>query len=135
MGCAHTVLCVFENTGTCTGKQLVCFYTSVGVSLLYGQVYSTVPVGTPEYMCMCTYAPVCKCMAVIKYMQTLAGGLPGGTSGKESACNAGGLGLIPGWGRSPGGGNSNPLQYSCLENPMDRGAWWATIHGATKSQT
>ena len=109
MGCAHTVLCVFENTGTCTGKQLVCFYTSVGVSLLYGQVYSTVPVGTPEYMCMCTYAPVCKCMAAIKYMQTLAGGLPGGTSGKESACNAGGLGLIPGWGRAPGGGNSNPL--------------------------
>ena len=44
-------------------------------------------------------------------------------------------GLIPGWGRSPGGGHGNPLQYSCLENPMDRGAWWATIHEVAKSQT
>ena len=44
-------------------------------------------------------------------------------------------GSIPGLGRSPGGGNGNPLQYSCLENPMDRGAWWATVHGVTKSQT
>ena len=44
-------------------------------------------------------------------------------------------GLIPGWGRSPGGGNSNPLQYSCLENPMDKGTWWATVHSVTKSQT
>ena len=44
------------------------------------------------------------------------------------------VGLIPGSGRSPGGGNGNPLQYSCLENPMDRGAWWATAYGGTKSQ-
>ena len=53
-------------------------------------------------------------------------GFPGGSDGKESACNAGDLGLIPGPGRSPGEGNGNPLQYSCLENSMDRGAWWAT---------
>ena len=52
---------------------------------------------------------------------------------KEPAWNAGDLGLIPGSGRSPGGGHGNPLQYSCLENPMDRGAWWATVHGVTKS--
>jgi len=52
--------------------------------------------------------------------------------GKESACQTGDTDLIPGWGRSPGGGNGNPLQYSCLENPMDRGAWWATVHGVTK---
>ena len=45
------------------------------------------------------------------------------------------MGSIPGMGRSPGGGNGNPLQYSCLENPMDRGAWWATVHWVTKSQT
>ena len=51
-----------------------------------------------------------------------------------SASNAGDLGLIPGSGRSPGEGNGNPLQYSCLENPMDRGAWRATVHGVTKSQ-
>ena len=54
--------------------------------------------------------------------------------GKESACNMGGLGLIPGWERSPEEGNGYPLQYSCLETPMDRGAWQATIHRLTKSQ-
>ena len=54
---------------------------------------------------------------------------------KASACNAGDVGSIPGSGRSPGEGNGNPLQYSCHENPMDRGAWWATVHGVAKSQT
>ena len=53
-------------------------------------------------------------------------GFPGGSDGKESACNVGYLGSIPELGRSPGGGHGNPLQYSCLENSMDRGAWWAT---------
>ena len=62
-------------------------------------------------------------------------GFPGGSDGKESACNAGDLGLIPGLGRSPGQGNGNSRQYSCLENSMDRGAWWATIHGVAKSWT
>ena len=58
-------------------------------------------------------------------------------SGKESSCNAaaaGHMGLIPELGRSPRGGHGNSLQYSCLENPMDRGAWWATVHGVAKSQ-
>ena len=59
----------------------------------------------------------------------------GGSEVKASPCNAGNLGSIPGSGRSPGEGNGNPLQYSCLENPMDAGAWWATVHGVTKSQT
>ena len=59
-------------------------------------------------------------------------GFPGGSDGKESACNAGDMGLIPGSGRSCGEGNGNPLQYSCLENFMDRGAWWATGHGVAK---
>ena len=54
---------------------------------------------------------------------------------KESACNVGDPGSIPGSGRFPGEGNGNPLQYSCLENTMDRGAWWATVHGVTKSWT
>ena len=62
-------------------------------------------------------------------------GFPGCSDGKESACNAGGLGSISGLGRSPGEGNGNTPQYSCLENSMDRGAWWATIHGVTKSWT
>ena len=58
-----------------------------------------------------------------------------GSQVKVSACNAGDLGSIPGLGRSPGKGNGNPLQYSCLENPMDGGAWWATVHRVTKSRT
>ena len=58
----------------------------------------------------------------------------GGSDGKESACNAGDLGSISGLGRSPGEGNSSPLQYSFLENPTDRGAWWATVHAVSKSQ-
>ena len=62
-------------------------------------------------------------------------GFPGGSDGKESACNAGDLGLIPGLGRSPGEGKGYPLQYSCLETPTDRGAWWAAVHGVAKSQT
>ena len=55
----------------------------------------------------------------------------GGSDGKESAYIAGDLGSIPGLGRSPGEGNANPLQYSCLENPMDRGAWQVIVHGVT----
>ena len=62
-------------------------------------------------------------------------GFPGGSVGKESTSNAGDLGSVPGSGRSPGAGNGNPLQYSCLENSMDRRAWRATVHGVTKSQT
>ena len=62
-------------------------------------------------------------------------GFPDSSAGKESACNAGDLGLVPGLGKSPGERNGSPLQYSCLENSMDREAWWATVHGITKSQT
>ena len=60
---------------------------------------------------------------------------PGGSDSKESACSAGDLASIPGLGRSPGEGNGNPLQYSCLENPMNGGAWQATVHGVAKSRT
>ena len=62
-------------------------------------------------------------------------GLPGSSDCKEPVCNAGDLGSIPGWGRSSREGNDNPLQYSCLENPMDRGAWRATARGVAKSRT
>ena len=61
--------------------------------------------------------------------------LPGSSVSKESACSTGDPGLIPGLGRSTGEGNGKPLQYSCLENPMDGGGWQATVHGVTKSQT
>ena len=67
-----------------------------------------------------------------------AWGFPGSSAGKESTCSAGDAGVagsIPGSGRSLGGGCDNPLQYSCLENPMDRGAWWPTVHGVAKSWT
>ena len=64
-----------------------------------------------------------------------SGGSPGGSEVKASACNAGDVGSIPGSGRSPEEGNGNPLQYSCLENPKDRGAWWAAVHGVAKSWT
>ena len=60
---------------------------------------------------------------------------PCSSVGKESACSAGDPGSIPGLGRSPGEGNGNPLQYSCLENPMDGGAWLSTVHGVAQSWT
>ena len=61
--------------------------------------------------------------------------LPGDSGGKETACNVGDPSSIPRLGGSPGGGSGNPLQYSCLRNFMDRGAWWATVHRVTKSWT
>ena len=60
---------------------------------------------------------------------------PGGSEVKASACNAGDMGSVPGSGRSPGEGNGNPLQYSCLENPMTRGGWWATVRVVAKNRT
>ena len=60
-------------------------------------------------------------------------GFPGGSDGRETGCNAGDLGSIPGSGRSPGGGHGNPVQYSCLENPMNRGAWWAIVYRVAES--
>ena len=71
-------------------------------------------------------------MCVIRMVPEKNMGFPGGSDNKESSCNAGDLGLIPGSGRSPGEGNGNPLQYFCLGNPMDRRAGWATVHGVTK---
>ena len=62
-------------------------------------------------------------------------GFPGDLDGKESTCSTGDPGLIPGWGGYPKEGNGYPLQYPCLENALDRGAWWATVPGIAKSQT
>ena len=95
--------------------------------LLYSQANK---LSTTEVDCIYIYTHVYICT------HTFIHGLPTWLSGKESTCNAGaagGVGSIPGSGRSPGGGNGNPLQYSCQDNPMDRGAWWATVHGVTKS--
>ena len=74
-----------------------------------------------------------ECIYVFTHKYICYRGFPGGSDSKASACNAGDPGSIPGFGRSPGEGNGNPLQYSCLENSMDGGAWWATAHGAAKS--
>ena len=72
-----------------------------------------------------------------KFGATYSGdrGFPGGSDGKVSACNAGDPSSIPGLGKIPWRGNGNPLKFSCLENSMDGGAWWATVHGVTKSWT
>ena len=71
---------------------------------------------------------VCVCVCVCLYTEIFTGGF----HGKDSACNVGDPGLIPGLGRSPGEGNGYPLQYSCLENPMDRGAWQATVQEVSR---
>ena len=70
-----------------------------------------------------------------KSREIIQGSFPGGSDGKESACNAGDLGSLPGWGRSPGEGDGNSLQYPCRENPMDREVWLATVYEVAKSQT
>ena len=85
-------------------------------------------------MCYLTLPLDCKLLKAGNYSSLIFDLFPGGSEVKVSARNAGGLGSIPGLGRSPGEGNGNPLQYSCLENPMDGGAWWATVHGVAKSQ-
>ena len=79
-----------------------------------------------------------KLYSIIKQSLITSWGFPLGSSGKESACNSGDTGdagSIPGSGRFARDGNGNPLQYSCLGNPMDGAAWWATVQGVTKSQT
>ena len=77
----------------------------------------------------------CVVHGVTKSQTQLSAFHTGGSVGKGSACNARDLASVPGLGRPPGEGNGNPLQYSCLGNPMDRGAWWAAVHGVTKSWT
>ena len=95
-------------------------------------------------MCVCVtdslcYTPKINSTVQIHYTPIkVKRDLPGGSGGKESACKAGDvidLGLIPGSGRSSTGGNGNPLQYSCLGNPMDKGAWWTIVHGVAKNRT
>ena len=103
---------------------LLCFY--------YYCIFFLLRVSHPSQ----TQSPVTKGTLVFIYTTIIPwDGFPGGSDGKTCVCNARDPGSIPGLGRSPGEGNGNPLQYSCLENPMDRGAWYATVHGVAKSQT
>ena len=84
-------------------------------------------------LCLCLQANEISCD--LREVWACLRGFSGGSDGKESTCNAGDPGSIPGLGRSPRGGHGNPLQYSCLENPMKRGTWWATVHGVANRWT
>ena len=83
-----------------------------------------------------SFSPTLSCFSPVTIVfPYFHAGFPGGLDGKESACNLGDPGLISGLGRCPGRGHGNPLWYSCLENSMDRGTWWATVQGVAKNQT
>ena len=88
-----------------------------------------------DFLSFCFFVLLCDSLSLFTNSSTVSKGFPGGSEVKASACNVGDLGSIPGSGRSPGEGNGNPVQYSCLENPVDGGAWWATVHGVAKSRS
>ena len=93
------------------------------------------PIYTHLYIYTCTYTQTCTPIRTYTHVYM---GFPGGASGKEHTCRYRrhrDVGLITGSGRFPGGGHGNPLQYSCLENPMDRGVWWAIVHKVAESDT
>ena len=121
------------------GKWDLSFLTRAGTvtPALESKILTTGPPGkSPQYVFFCIklLSLSLVCLRFIHVVTSILG-FPGGSDGKESACNIGDLGLIPGLGRSPGEGNGNPLQYSCLENSVDRGAWHAAVHGVTESDT
>ena len=99
-------------------------YQATGVCVCIGMCHLYILSSCHLYIRVCVCVCVCVCT-----------GFPCGSDSKESACNAGDPDLIPGMGRSPGERNGNPLQYSCLENSMDRGVWLATVHGLAKTWT
>ena len=89
----------------------------------------------PHHLHILNHIPSVAQTKLLIIFQTIILGFLGGSDGKESACNVGNLGSIPGLGRFPGGGHGNPFQYPCQDNPKDIGAWQATVHVVTKSQT
>ena len=111
---------------------------SLGLWVLIFVIINSAVVNFIYYACLGVGASTCLLRTSIHsaYVEHLlrVWGFPGDSDDKESACNVGDPGLIPGSGKSSGEGNGNPLQYSCLENSMDRGAWQAIVHGVTKSQ-
>ena len=134
--------CTCRGQGSLAAQRSGCqaFTATAQVQSLFGELRSRKP------HCMCihmnVYICVCVCIYTHVYKRTHTHtytGFPGSSVGKknlptiqETSCNAGDPGLILGWGRSPGEGNVNPLQYSCLENSMDRGAWWPKVHGISR---
>ena len=118
----HTVLPERDRRKVCVGKKV---FVAQSCPTLSDDLLS-------ESLVLCS--PTCLPGRHFRYFVSTPS-LHIGSDGKESACDAGDLGLIPGLGRSPAEGNGNPLQYFCLENAMDRGAWQATVHGVAKSWT
>ena len=121
-----------------------CRAESIPSSVLFLPAQGTPPLHPPPRFCLnilpCWLHPVSSqdlypSIHFISLYTFQSKGFPGGSDGKESACGVGDTDSIPGSGRSPGEANEDPLQDSCLENPTDRRAWWATVQGATKSQT
>ena len=117
-----------------TRQQIVCFDISGKFNVLSNSI-TNLYLGLVTQWVIDNFLPFCS--VVLKYLWSfiLLFWLPRWLSSKESTCQAGDVGVISEWGRSPGKGNGNPLQYFCLENPMDRGAWWGTVHGVEKSLT
>ena len=116
--------CLFNSSIHCLIGLFVCFYCLV-VWVLY-----ILWIPTSYQMCDLQISSPLRKIVFLFYWWLLCG-----SDGKASAYDAGDLGSIPEWGRFPGEGNGNPLQYSHLENPIDGGAWWATVHGVSKSRT
>ena len=99
----------------------------------YCYVYIRVPL--PKPIDLSGHLRYSSCISVSQMPTSCILGFPGGSVVKNPLANVGDIGSVPGLGRFPGEGNGNPLQYSCLGNPMDRGTWWAAVHGITKSRT
>ena len=113
-------------------------HTVISLILEGARLLITIPASPSGLVLVTGLLPNLTYITYLTYSYAITLGLPWCLSSKEFVCNAGDAGdtvSIPGSGRSPGGGHGNPLQYSCLENPMDREAWWATLHGVTKSWT
>ena len=113
-------------------KHLLIPSVVLGGGLLVGLVLVPTPGESPSECSMPTAGAL---VCVLGKLRSEAEGFPGGSVVKNPPANAGDVRSIPGLGRCPGEGNGNPLQYSCLGNPMEEGPWWATVHGVAKSQT
>ena len=111
----------------------VCVYTYIYIRThIYTYIYTYIHIHIYVYTHVYMYTHAYVCVYICTHVHMLHG-FPCSSVGKESACSAGDPGLIPGLGRSPGEGNGNPLQYPCLKNLMDRGAWGHAVHGVIKS--
>ena len=131
--------------GSCECERVLCQHVCMGTHTCRAQIQAGLPrsvfqglgIFLPWAICRTEQVGVAglECPLTLLKLLWRGAGLPGGPDSKQCDCSKGDPGLIPGLGRFPGGGKGTPLQYSCLENPMDRGAWQATVHGVAKSRT